>query len=118
MRIVRQSDRGPGEQRMTVTGQVWFEPVLPATDGTTMANVTFSPGARTFWHSHEGGQVLQIVSGRGLICSDGGEPEEIRAGDVVWIPAGERHWHGAAADSPMTHLAISLGTTHWAEEVV
>lgn len=117
MRITRAGERGPAEQRATVSGDVWFEPVLPATDGTTIASVTFAPGARTFWHEHEHGQVLHVVTGRGLVCSDGGDPQVIEAGDVVWVPAGERHWHGAAPDSVMTHLAVSLGVTRWAEEV-
>ncbi|WP_327004754.1 cupin domain-containing protein [Dactylosporangium sp. NBC_01737] len=111
------AEHGPSEHRATVTGQAWFESVLPATDGTTIATVTFAPGARTYWHSHEHGQILQVVSGRGLVCSEGGRPEVIQAGDSIWVPPGERHWHGAAHDALMTHTAISLGTTLWAEEV-
>ena len=117
MKIVHPGDRGPAEQRATVSGQVWFETAMPATDGTTIATVTFAPGARTFWHHHEHGQILQVVSGIGLVCPDGEEPQTIRPGDVVWVPAGERHWHGATPGSPLTHVAISLGSTHWAEEV-
>nr|MDT0660716.1 cupin domain-containing protein [Micromonospora sp. DSM 115978] len=118
MRIVHGRPEGArSEQRDTVTGEVWFDPVLPATDGTTIATVFFAPGARTFWHRHEHGQILQVLAGRGLICTDGERPRPISAGDTVWVPAGERHWHGAAPDSFMTHTAISLGTTFWAEEV-
>jgi quercetin dioxygenase-like cupin family protein len=107
------------EQRSgTVTGEAWFDPVLPATDGTTITTVHFQPGARTFWHSHERGQILQVLTGRGLICAYGAAPAEISAGDTIWVPPGERHWHGATADSFMTHTAISLGTTHWESEVV
>ena len=116
MRIVR--GQGPSEQRpATVTGEAWFDPVLPATDGTTITTVFFAPGARTFWHTHENGQILQVLAGRGLICTDGSPPREIAAGDTVWVPPGERHWHGAAPGSFMTHTAISLGATRWAEEV-
>lgn len=118
MRIVHgRAERLPSEQRATVSGAAWFDPVLPATDGTTVTTVFFAPGARTYWHSHEHGQLLQVLAGRGLVCAAGEEPQVISAGDTVWVPPGERHWHGAAPDSFMTHTAISLGTTHWAEEV-
>ena len=118
MRIVHgHTGRAPSEQRATVTGTAWFDQVLPATDGTTIATVFFAPGARTYWHSHEYGQILQVLAGRGLICTAGEQPRPIAAGDTVWVPPGERHWHGAAPDSVMTHTAISLGATTWAEEV-
>ena len=118
MKIVHsRADRTPSDQRATVTGQAWFAPVLPATDGTTIATVFFAPGARTYWHSHENGQILQVLAGRGLVCTAGEQPQVIQAGDTVWVPAGERHWHGAAPDSFLTHTAISLGETRWAEEV-
>lgn len=118
MRIVHgRAERTPSEQRATVTGEAWFDPVLPATDGTTVNTVFFAPGARTYWHSHENGQLLQVLAGRGLVCTAGEQPQVISAGDTVWVPPGERHWHGAAPDSFMTHTAISLGITHWAEEV-
>ena len=104
----------PGSQ---FTGTAYPYLTMPATDGVTINTVNFTPGARTFWHRHESGQILQILAGRGLIQSDGSPVEVIRAGDTVWIPAGERHWHGAAPDSFMTHTAISLGTTEWAEPV-
>ncbi|WP_432989384.1 cupin domain-containing protein [Dactylosporangium sp. CA-233914] len=118
MKIVHgRAERVPSEQRGTVTGEAWFDPILPATDGTTITTVFFAPGARTYWHSHENGQILQVLAGRGLICTDGEQPRTIAAGDVVWVPPGERHWHGAAPDSFLTHTAISLGATHWAEEV-
>jgi quercetin dioxygenase-like cupin family protein len=119
MRIVhgRAEQAGSEQRAATITGEAWFDPVLPATDGTTITTVFFAPGARTYWHSHENGQILQVVAGRGLIRTDGEEPRAIGAGDTVWVPPGERHWHGAAPDSFLTHTAISLGTTRWAEEV-
>ena len=119
MRIVHGSDRGEPSQRRgaTFTGEVWADPLLPTTDGTTIATVFFTPGARTYWHRHERGQILQVLAGNGLVCADGGEPERLRAGDTVWVPAGERHWHGGTPDSFMIHTAISLGATQWAEEV-
>lgn len=119
MKIVHgRAEQGGSQQRgEVVTGEAWFDPVLPATDGTTVTTVFFAPGARTYWHSHEHGQILQVLAGRGLICAAGGKPRVIGTGDTVWVPAGERHWHGAAPDSFLTHTAISLGTTRWAEEV-
>ncbi|WP_093782680.1 cupin domain-containing protein [Actinacidiphila guanduensis] len=101
----------------TFTGTVWADPVLPATDGVVINTVFFAPGARTFWHHHEHGQILHVLAGSGLVCSDGGPAEPLRPGDVVWVPPGERHWHGAGSGSYLVHLAISLGTTVWAEEV-
>ncbi|PJK23834.1 cupin [Mycobacterium goodii] len=86
---------------------------MPATDGVTINTVNFTPGARTHWHSHEHGQILQVLAGRGLIQADGGPVHVLRAGDTVWSPPGERHWHGAAPDSYLVHTAISLGTTAW-----
>jgi quercetin dioxygenase-like cupin family protein len=119
MKIVHgRADRVASEQRpATISGEAWFDPVLTPTDGTMITTVFFTPGARTYWHSHERGQILQVLSGRGLVCTAGEEPRSIGAGDTVWVPPGERHWHGAAPDSCMSHTAISLGTTNWAEEV-
>jgi quercetin dioxygenase-like cupin family protein len=102
------------EQRSaTFTGAVWADPVLPTTDGVTINNVFFSPGARTHWHHHEHGQILQVTAGAGLVCAQGGKPEPLRAGDTVWVPAGEVHWHGATTGSYLVHTAVSLGTTTW-----
>ncbi len=104
----------PGSQ---FTGAAYPYLTLPATDGITINTVDFTPGARTFWHKHEQGQIIQVLAGRGLIQSEGGPVRVIRQGDTVWVPAGETHWHGAAPDSFMAHTAISLGTTVWAEPV-
>jgi quercetin dioxygenase-like cupin family protein len=99
------------------TGEASGDSVLPATDGVIINTITFAPGARTHWHHHEHGQILRVDAGYGLICTHGQQPEPIRAGDWIWIPPGERHWHGAARDSFLTHTAISLGSTVWADEV-
>lgn len=104
----------PGSQ---FTGPVYPYVTMPMTDGVTINTVNFTPGARTYWHSHERGQILQVLAGRGLIQSAGGPVEVIRAGDTVWVPPGESHWHGAAPDSYMIHTAISLGVTAWADPV-
>lgn len=101
----------------TFTGTVWGDPVLPSTDGTTINSVTFTPGARTFWHHHERGQILVVTAGTGWVCTHGETPQPLTAGDVVWVPPGEQHWHGAGPNSIMTHLATSLGTTTWLHEV-
>ena len=114
----RAAENAVSEQRAsTFSGVVWADPVMPTTDNVTIANVFFSPGARTYWHTHEQGQILQVTAGRGWICVDGGEARQIRQGDVVWIPANERHWHGAAHDSYLVHTATSLGKTLWQEAV-
>ena len=91
------------------TGTVRIDPLfLTAIDPsrTTGASVTFEPGARTAWHRHPLGQTLIVTAGCGLVQRWGGPIEEIRPGDVVWIPAGEKHWHGATATTAMTHIAI------------
>lgn len=69
--------------------------------------VSFTPRARTAWHTHPLGQTLYVVSGVGRVQMAGGPIREIRPGDLVWIPAGVKHWHGAAPDTPMTHLALA-----------
>ncbi len=117
MQVFHGRDQGkPSERRgATFTGVVWADPVMPSADNVGINHVFFSPGARTFWHTHEHGQVLHVTSGRGWVCVEGEAPQEIRQGDVVWIRPHERHWHGAAADTFMAHLAISLGKADWQE---
>jgi len=72
-----------------------------------VSRVTFTPGGRTNWHTHAVGQVLYVISGTGQYQLDGDQVEEIRAGDTVIITANARHWHGAASDQMMCHLALS-----------
>jgi 4-carboxymuconolactone decarboxylase len=83
--------------------------------------VNFDAGARTAWHTHPFGQTLIVISGRGLVQSEGEAAQEILPGDVVWIPPNERHWHGAAPNGPMSHVAISApsngSTVEWMEHV-
>ncbi|MBP0482543.1 (R)-mandelonitrile lyase [Sagittula salina] len=105
------------------TGRVRLDPMFRAEDPGRVAgaHVTFEPGARTNWHTHPAGQTLIVTFGRGRVQRDGGPVEEIRQGDVVWFPAGERHWHGAAPDTAMSHIAIQEAingeTVTWAEAV-
>ena len=73
---------------------------------TTGGSVTFEPGARTAWHTHPLGQTLIVTAGLGRVQREGGPIEEIRPGDVVWFPPGEKHWHGASPATSMTHIAI------------
>ncbi|WBU53587.1 cupin domain-containing protein [Paracoccus sp. SCSIO 75233] len=70
------------------------------------AHVTFEPGARTAWHTHPLGQTLIVTFGRGRVQRENGPIEEIHPGDVVWFEPGEKHWHGAASDTGMSHIAI------------
>ena len=90
------------------TGVVRLDPILDAPDPSRVrsVSVTFEPGARTAWHTHPLGQTLFVTAGSGLAQSWGGPLREIRAGDVVWFAPGEKHWHGAAATTAMTHIAI------------
>jgi 4-carboxymuconolactone decarboxylase len=96
-----------------------FEALAPS--HASGGSVTFEPGARTAWHSHPAGQILIVTAGTGRVQGWGGRIEEIRAGDVVRIPAGQKHWHGASPQTSMTHIAITEhrdGTAvEWMEKV-
>jgi quercetin dioxygenase-like cupin family protein len=85
------------------------------------ATVTFVPGARTAWHTHPLGQTLLVTAGLGRVQRDGGPIEEIRPGDIVWFAPAEKHWHGAAPDCAMTHIAIAESldgkTVDWMQKV-
>ncbi len=90
------------------TGTVWQDPIIEAAKPARVRalKVAFEPGARTAWHTHPLGQTLYIISGTGLIGLRNEAPQLIKAGDTVWIPPGEEHWHGASAANSMTHIAI------------
>lgn len=89
------------------TGSVHIDTPFSGSGALSGATVTFAPGARTAWHTHPLGQTLLVLSGTGRAQLEGGPLETIRAGDMVWFEPGEKHWHGAAPDSPMTHVAIA-----------
>ena len=115
------SIKGPADW---FTGTVRIDPLfLDAEDPAraTGASVTFEPGGRTAWHTHPLGQTLIVTAGCGLAQSEGGAIEEIRPGDVVWFPAGEKHWHGASPNTAMTHIAIQEkldgSSVEWLEHV-
>ena len=101
----RPSGRGPSDW---FTGTVRIAPLFDAPDPARAngALVTFEPGARTAWHTHPFGQTLIVTAGCGWVQREGGPVEEIRPGDVVWFPAGEKHWHGASATTAMSHIAV------------
>jgi quercetin dioxygenase-like cupin family protein len=99
------SGKGPGDW---FTGTVRIDPLFQAPGPARVggASITFEPGARTAWHTHPLGQTLIVTAGCGWTQRKGGLVEEIRPGDVVWIPPGEKHWHGATPTIAMTHIAI------------
>jgi quercetin dioxygenase-like cupin family protein len=105
------------------TGLVRIDPLFQAPNPARVvgASVTFEPGARTAWHTHPLGQTLIVTAGCGWAQRQGGPVEEIRPGDVIWFPPGEKHWHGATATTGMTHFAIQEAlegkTVDWMEKV-
>ena len=116
----RPSGKGPADY---FTGSVRVDPLIEAPDPARVVavHVTFEPGARTAWHTHPLGQTLIVTFGCGWVQRWGGPVEEIRPGDVIWFPPGEKHWHGAAAATAMTHIAIQEQlngkTADWMEKV-
>ena len=99
------SRKGPAEW---LTGSVRIDPLFQANNPARAAgaSVTFEPGARTAWHTHPLGQTLIITAGCGRVQREAGPVEEVHPGDVVWFPPGQKHWHGAAPTTAMTHIAI------------
>lgn len=114
------SGKGPSDY---FTGTVRIDPLFEASDPARAVgvSVTFEPGARTAWHTHPLGQTLIVTAGSGWVQRWGGPIEEIRPGDVVWFPPGEKHWHGASPTTAMTHIAIQERldgkTVDWMEKV-
>jgi quercetin dioxygenase-like cupin family protein len=114
------SSTGP-EQNFTGSVRVdsRFQATSPGRVGG--GTVTFEPGARTAWHTHPLGQTLIVTSGVGWVQQWGQTPQEIRPGDIVWIPPGVKHWHGAAATTGLSHIAIAElldgNAVDWMEKV-
>lgn len=114
------STRGPAEN---FTGSVRVDMRFSAQDPARLSGglVTFDPAARTAWHTHPLGQTLIVTQGVGLVQRWGGPVQEIRPGDVVWIPPGEKHWHGATPANGMSHIAITENldgkSVDWLEKV-
>lgn len=114
------SETGPADY---FTGAVRMDPVISAPEPARLraVMVTFEPGARTAWHTHPLGQTLIVTTGVGRAQTEGQPVQTIRPGDVVWIPPGEKHWHGAAPDTGMSHLALQEAQSGvaavWMEQV-
>ena len=114
------SSKGPAEY---FTGTVRLDPLFTAPDPARIVgtSVTFEPGARTAWHTHPLGQTLIVTAGSGLAQRLGGPIEAIHPGDVIWFAPGEKHWHGAAPTTAMTHIALQERldgqTVAWLEHV-
>jgi len=105
------------------SGHVRIDPLFspPEPARVAMAHVTFEPGARTAWHTHPLGQTLIVTAGCGWTQREGGPGETIRAGDVIWFPPGEKHWHGATPTTAVSHIAVQEKlngkTAEWLEHV-
>jgi quercetin dioxygenase-like cupin family protein len=105
------------------TGTVLQDPIIAAEAPARLVvnRVSFEPGARTNWHSHPLGQTLYVIAGVGRVQTKGGPVREIKPGDVVWIPPGEKHWHGGSPTTAMTHMAMQEAldgnTADWMEPV-
>jgi quercetin dioxygenase-like cupin family protein len=116
----RPSTKGP---EAYFTGNVRVDPVFQVGDPVRVnsGSVTFEPGARSAWHTHPLGQTLIVTAGLGWVQTEGGPIEEVRPGDVVWFPPGEKHWHGATPTTAFTHIAVqeSLNgkNVDWMEKV-
>ncbi len=114
------SAKGPADW---FTGTMRIDPLFsaPAPARVAGASVTFEPGARTAWHTHPLGQTLIVTGGCGRVQREGSPIEEIRPGDVVWFPPGEKHWHGASPTAAMTHISIQKAldgkVVDWMEKV-
>tara|TARA_B100001769_G_scaffold120780_1_gene94192 strand:- start:87 stop:500 length:414 start_codon:yes stop_codon:yes gene_type:complete len=106
------------------TGTVWQDPIIEAPDPARVRalKVSFEPGARTAWHTHPLGQTLHIINGTGLVGLRNALPKIVNAGDTVWIPPNEEHWHGATPTNSMSHIALQEamnGTVaNWLEKVI
>ena len=124
MQIIKSNSR-PTRKASTeyFTGTVWQDPIIEATEPARVRalKVAFEPGARTAWHTHPLGQTLYILNGTGLIGLRNEAPQLIKAGDTVWIPPEEEHWHGASSTNSMTHIAIQEAlngsVAEWLEKV-
>ena len=124
MQIIK-SDSRPTKKANSeyFTGNVWQDPIIETSEPARVRalKVAFEPGARTAWHTHPLGQTLYVLSGIGLMGLRNRTPQTINAGDTVWIPPGEEHWHGASATNSMTHIAIQEGlnggVADWLEKV-
>jgi len=116
----RASVPGPAE---TFTGTVTVTPLFAPSEFSNAGGglVEFTPGARSAWHTHPAGQTLVVTEGLGWVQEEGGAKIEIKPGDVIWTPPGVKHWHGATANTSVSHIAITPGVNGanvvWLEKV-
>jgi len=113
MRVIRTPQSAASQETQFFVGVVHVQPVVPSDEGLDIVLVRFSAGARTFLHTHHVPQVLHCTEGRGILATRR-EQHLVEPGDVVYVEAGEEHWHGAVEDSHFVHLSIRPpGETSW-----
>ena len=118
--IFQKGERAPADY---FTGTVWLKILVPADEvlNTQIGNVVFEPGARNYWHTHPGGQILIATAGVGYYQEKGKPVQILHAGDVVKISPDIVHWHGASPDSAFTHIAVNSNTqkgiVQWLDKV-
>jgi len=118
MKVSHSDQARHSELRTTnFTGRAWGDTLLDASEsGVRVLAVVFEPGSRTFWHTHEGGQVIYVTYGEGLVGT-ADAVQTVRVGDVIFSPPGEVHWHGAGPSSVFHQIAIPHGETKFEREV-
>ena len=119
MKVIRAADRVSGDApspKGRFSGRAMQNTLHETAEQTRGSFVRFESGAHTHWHKHSGGQVLHIMEGSARVQAWGGELESLSAGDTAIAPPGEKHWHGASADGPMTQLAVTSGEVTWLED--
>jgi quercetin dioxygenase-like cupin family protein len=120
MRVIKVADRMGGEvlpPKGSFHGNASQRTLHETAEATRASFVRFEPEAHTHWHKHSGGQLLQIIEGRARVQAWGEPMQSLGAGDTAIAPPGEKHWHGASTDGPMTQLAITSGEITWLEDV-
>jgi quercetin dioxygenase-like cupin family protein len=119
MRVIRAADRIGGDSRPPkgrFHGHALQNLLHETTEESRISFVRFEPGAHTHWHRHAGGQVIHIVEGNATVEAWGEASESLSAGDTVIAPPGEKHWHGATGDAPLTQIAVTSGEVTWLED--
>jgi quercetin dioxygenase-like cupin family protein len=119
MKVIKAVDRMSGEARPpqgSFHGHALQHTLHETAEATRGSFVRFEPGAHTHWHTHSGGQLLQIIEGRARVQAWGEPMQSLSTGDTAIAPPGEKHWHGAGAEGPMTQLAVTSGEVTWLEE--
>ena len=119
MKVVKATDRIGGDAQAPkgrFHGRAVQHTMHETAEETRGSFVRFEPGAHTHWHQHSGGQLLHIIEGSARVQAWGEEVQSLSAGDTAIAPPGEKHWHGASADGPMTQLAVTSGEVTWLED--